>query len=279
VTFSDDIDDDRFDFVYGQLPDVVCAAARPALVAMYDLLRDGGFGPPRRQKYDARAFEDAFFAANPGLGVCPACASAEVKPRTVRAAGFDLDHWFPKSAYPTLAVHPRNLVPLCSTCNGRVKRDVDPLPPAADGRRPRVRTTYLPYRRAAERELDVDFRPEAPAGEPSVLLDGVCPDSSARVRGLDSLFQLQEHWGEHLESTHDLMCEQLAFALEEAPVVDEAVIRTRLLRLARYHQRHERSTPYALLDRRYYEWLATQPLGEVVDQVRSEIDRRYGPST
>ena len=44
----------------------------------------------------------------PKLGICPICGV-----RTVRT----LDHYLPKSKYPTLAVTPLNLIPCCRDCN------------------------------------------------------------------------------------------------------------------------------------------------------------------
>ena len=37
----------------------------------------------------------------------------------------DLDHFFPKSKFPFLAVSIFNLVPSCHNCNGRIKRDIE----------------------------------------------------------------------------------------------------------------------------------------------------------
>lgn len=56
---------------------------------------------PGRQYYET-------ILNQPKLGICPICGV-----RTVRT----LDHYLPKSAYPTLAVTPLNLVPCCRDCN------------------------------------------------------------------------------------------------------------------------------------------------------------------
>ncbi len=39
----------------------------------------------------------------------------------------DLDHFYPKSKYPFLAATISNLIPACSVCNQRIKKDKDPL--------------------------------------------------------------------------------------------------------------------------------------------------------
>ena len=42
-------------------------------------------------------------------GRCPICGGA--------GGITHLDHYLPKSAYPTLCVHPNNLIPICDSCN------------------------------------------------------------------------------------------------------------------------------------------------------------------
>lgn len=49
-------------------------------------------------------------------GKCPICGSA--------AGITELDHYLPKSIYPTLCVHPNNLIPICSACNDKKKAKV-----------------------------------------------------------------------------------------------------------------------------------------------------------
>lgn len=56
---------------------------------------------PGRQYYDV-------ILNQPKLGICPICGV-----RTVHT----LDHYLPKSKYPTLSVTPLNLVPCCRDCN------------------------------------------------------------------------------------------------------------------------------------------------------------------
>lgn len=62
------------------------------------------------------------------LGTCPYCNrsySYTVKDGSIKP---ELDHFFPKSKYPFLAVSYYNLIPSCPTCNGlQVKGEIDPL--------------------------------------------------------------------------------------------------------------------------------------------------------
>lgn len=43
-------------------------------------------------------------------GRCPICDAKDIE--------LQLDHYLPKSKYPTLCVNPDNLIPICGTCNG-----------------------------------------------------------------------------------------------------------------------------------------------------------------
>ena len=52
---------------------------------------------------------------NEGVWMCPICQVTPVN---------SLDHYIPKDKYPLYAVHPRNLVPCCNTCNGHKSQNV-----------------------------------------------------------------------------------------------------------------------------------------------------------
>ena len=52
---------------------------------------------------------------NNGEWMCPICQVTPVN---------SLDHYIPKTKYPLYAVHPRNLIPCCTTCNGHKSEKV-----------------------------------------------------------------------------------------------------------------------------------------------------------
>jgi len=63
-------------------------------------------------------FIQSFLNENEGLYVCAICDSTAY--RTHRPDGrvfTSIEHFFPKSIYPHLAIHPYNLIPICSACN------------------------------------------------------------------------------------------------------------------------------------------------------------------
>lgn len=72
-------------------------------------------GTLARLESTARPYYDAIRASAPN-DICPYCGQ-----RTVDS----LDHYLPKSLYPTLVVTPINLIPACSACN-KTKLDFQP---------------------------------------------------------------------------------------------------------------------------------------------------------
>ncbi|MCA9875510.1 MAG: hypothetical protein KC441_17690 [Anaerolineales bacterium] len=73
-----------------------------------------------------RAYLDAQNHRSPPLKVCPGC---DGRPPSVSDGKIheDLDHFFPKSRYPMLAVHLLNLTPFCKDCNQTYKGSKDAI--------------------------------------------------------------------------------------------------------------------------------------------------------
>lgn len=62
------------------------------------------------KSFDRARFVEMFKEENYGR-VCPLCDGDMNGP--------EVDHWLPKSKYPALSCHPKNLVPVCNRCNSR----------------------------------------------------------------------------------------------------------------------------------------------------------------
>lgn len=72
--------------------------------------------------YDSSTFPNGMLQDDLGLTVCPYCnrnfvKHIEVKGKKCSVKG-QLDHFYPRSLYPYLAITRENLVPSCPTCNG-----------------------------------------------------------------------------------------------------------------------------------------------------------------
>jgi hypothetical protein len=71
-------------------------------------------------------FIDNFSEINPKLYLCTMCDAVGYRTRVNNKTYASIEHFFPKSIYPHLALHPYNLVPICTYCNS-VARDKDIL--------------------------------------------------------------------------------------------------------------------------------------------------------
>ena len=83
---------------------------------------------PEDGKWGAYEFIDALCSAN-SLSFCPYCNSETVyavsTDEDFGRIRVDIDHFFPRWKYPYLALCICNLVPSCTRCNSRLKRDMD----------------------------------------------------------------------------------------------------------------------------------------------------------
>lgn len=61
----------------------------------------------------------AFRTANDGLYLCAICDTSAYRTIVSDRIFASIEHFFPKSYYPHLAIHPYNLVPICPFCNSR----------------------------------------------------------------------------------------------------------------------------------------------------------------
>lgn len=113
------------------------------------------------KKSNNRAYYDAI--VNHGwMGRCPYCG--------VEAAS-TLDHYLPKSLYPTTVVAPVNLLPCCMRCN-HLKLDDDPTPDQAP-----IHAYLDQFPEGIWLQVDLDahleatYRVECPAGWPQLMQD------------------------------------------------------------------------------------------------------------
>jgi hypothetical protein len=103
---------------------------RILLEAFYEIaLRDGlpiDAQGRMGQKFDRSQFVKTFKEENFDR-VCPFCDGD--------LNGPEVDHWLPKSKYPALSCHPKNLVPVCHRCNARECKG-EKVPLDSTGQRP-----------------------------------------------------------------------------------------------------------------------------------------------
>ena len=199
LTFVDNAHNADFVLNSPHLDETETAAAFALLQSLYTGVLSGTLGfvaDGGTVKVTRSTLEDDFRFANPELRVCPACLIQVLEPPIDGRSAVDMDHYFPKSVYPTLAVHAANLVPVCSACNRTAKRERDPL--ALPGEQPgRLVDLWLPYVRAGLAELDAQIDILANA-------DGrVRFRESEPQRRHDYVFSLRGRWSQWVMSSLD----------------------------------------------------------------------------
>ncbi|MEZ4616420.1 MAG: hypothetical protein R2867_13085 [Caldilineaceae bacterium] len=108
---------------------------------------------------------DEFRSANDGLYLCAICDISAYRTTVGDRIFASIEHFFPKSYYPHLAIHPYNLVPICPFCNSRAgNKDIMRYCDEALG----IAEILLPYSQAHSGftgQAFVEIRPRISSGE------------------------------------------------------------------------------------------------------------------
>lgn len=139
-----------------------------------------------------------YYQVNPVLNqICPVCLSQ----RRNAARENELDHYFPKSVYPVLAVHPWNLMYICKECNQTYKKDRDCL---SEGSRA-LESVYRPYRDTVREHTALEFHWKPGKEHEWVRLRPAvgCGGEEEKISNFDALFQLEERWSIDVERIYE----------------------------------------------------------------------------
>ncbi len=245
------LDDVSFEFKYKKLDEATRKVLAPLMVSFYEKLLKAGF-PSYIHGGQAKLLKrpqllQEFRAANPRLKVCPGCDGPSTRSVDDNAEEdelnessdeeedeendlSDIDHFFPKSIYPFLAIHPINLVPLCTDCNTKVKKQKDPLSINDHGKDVLSRT-FLPFVNPAAPNIEVCVSRNG-NGKHIVSIHDKEQPNSQRVRNLDRVFKLRSYWSRRLQRMFELMDYQLTEAREHEKLtgltVNDGVVKQKL---------------------------------------------------
>lgn len=162
------------------------------LKAGYPATVHGGQG-----ELSIRSFKQSFWAVNRRLMVCPYCDRE--KPDVSRGRSTSSgDHFFPKSKYPFLSVHPRNLVPVCAECNEKVKLGNDPI--RDHGQHPMLGVFHPYVDTPACKCLKVAITEDQRQQELVVTISDGDKTDSPRLKSLTHILDLEERWTNRLEA-------------------------------------------------------------------------------
>jgi hypothetical protein len=120
---------------------------------------------------------------NPSLNVCPACDGTWMERTSTGVLG-SIDHFLPRSCYPALSVHPVNLLPICSTCNEKIKKNKDPLSEVHTRTLPE---TFHSYFRPARSIIQVQI-----GASWTIVDNGVCTQNQLLL--FPDVFDLPGRW-------------------------------------------------------------------------------------
>jgi len=102
------------------------------------------FDPPLAtdRPYTRWDFVNGFAQANEHLYLCSICDATAYRTQVDSRAYTSIEHFFPKSIYPHLAIHPLNLIPICTACN-HIAGDTDLMDYCSE--RLGIQELLLPY--------------------------------------------------------------------------------------------------------------------------------------
>lgn len=177
--------------------------------------------PARFTRHD---FLREFASANPELYVCSICDEGRIGTRRKDRLVSDIDHFFPKSVYPHLSIHPRNLVPICHACNSFTKGSIDPLAPA-DGTRLAPADITLPYHAAVFSgnafmgvDLDAWRAADAPFAIRARKVDGA---TDRQIEGWALVADVPGRWNQILDEIGETAFRRLSQYLRADPSIPD----------------------------------------------------------
>lgn len=222
--------------------------------------------PINEQFYSRYEFIDSFTAINGALYLCAICDATAYRTTVDSRAYTSIEHFFPKSTYPHLCIHPYNLIPICTYCNSGSARDKDPMDVVAD-----ISEILLPYRRdrglreTSYINLDLQVRPQEPVSNEQEGEAGTIDLSphklslkaakghdsvSRKIYSFDNMYRITERWNEEYDQINEHTIRRIQhFLLSDiqngSDLSDKAYLKDRLLLLMAFiSQRSLGKDPY-----------------------------------
>ncbi|PET48521.1 hypothetical protein COJ38_01975 [Bacillus cereus] len=170
----------------------------------------------------------------------------------------ELDHYFPKSLYPALAINANNLVPMCNTCNSKAKLGENPLNSNCKGD---VKNTFIPYLHNGIDEINTSFT----FGTRNLFEVQIVPkDPSAvsiehKIENFDRIYQLSDRWAGKFEWLYDAFMENLTERYNDT-LNNFDTLQQEINIEKNIAQRREKDIPFKYLNRCFFESVLNNPI-------------------
>jgi hypothetical protein len=254
ICFEQHIDDELYCF--HKLSPTAHDALNQLCKSLYRIVRNGNM-----KDLNLRLLQEQYAEQNGERGrICPAC----VREILFNVGEGELDHYFPRKGYPMLILHPYNIVPLCSDCNGaRYKHTKNPIDEQDIGPG-ELQTVFLPYLRAADHEVDLSVSED----HSRKIVMSPKPDSNMhtakRIENTERLFKLGDRWSSVLSNVYDDLVAELS-DITTSSLCKEDQIRS----LRQLLWTHKGSTKHRIdfIKGVYCAWLDTKSDHELADML------------
>ncbi len=196
------INDPSFTFSLLPSKSVTHEKAKKCLVEFYEFLGEGypsvlvGFSPGS-DSFAKNSVVTGYVKTNTDIEyVCPCCDNAFTDSSNANEQGYTLEHYFPKSLYPSICLHPLNLIPMCSGCNSR-KGDIDPLAPSSS---PVIQVLYTevfhPLSRPVRNLTFLSFSTASSVPNPmKFIAQNSPPGYENSIEAYKIMYQIPDRWG------------------------------------------------------------------------------------
>lgn len=155
--------------------------------------------------YSRWDFINGFLGANNALYLCAICDATAFRTQVDSRAHTSIEHFFPKSIYPHLAIHPYNLIPICTHCNS-IKSDDDFM--QLCGATLGIQELILPYQSqqpglSQMAYVDVSVRMAQEAGSHPLEIKfksaSAFAGSASLIEHFKTLYGVEQRWNNQLD--------------------------------------------------------------------------------
>jgi 5-methylcytosine-specific restriction endonuclease McrA len=162
----------------------------------------------------------AFKEANHHLHICAVCDETGYHTMLDGHIYAELDHYLPESAYPHLACHPFNLIPVCHHCNAMIKGKANPLQGLSRDRFS-VEDIFLPYREpglGARTYLHVRLGGALTEAEFGELRPREGITLRSRIEGFRRVYKIPNRWRQRVDEIGPQLLKRIREFLRGSPV-------------------------------------------------------------